>query len=54
VDFEHKVVAAYLWPVDELSARLRRAGFVEVERQRRPAVPRAEIRSHAAIAAIAD
>ncbi|MEU4774110.1 class I SAM-dependent methyltransferase [Micromonospora sp. NPDC023644] len=34
--FDHKVVTAYRWPVDELSARLTRAGFVEVERQHRP------------------
>jgi SAM-dependent methyltransferase len=34
--FDHKVVTAWSWPVDELSARLARAGFTEVERQRRP------------------
>ena len=34
--FDHKVVTAYRWPVDELSERLARAGFVEVERQHRP------------------
>lgn len=52
VPFEHKVVTAYFWPVDELSARLRRAGFTEIERQRRPGP--AEIhRPHAAIVAIA-
>jgi ubiquinone/menaquinone biosynthesis C-methylase UbiE len=50
---EHKVTTAYFWPVDELSARLRRAGLVEVERQRRPAIPQTKIRSQAAIAAIA-
>lgn len=53
VDFEHKVVTAYYWPVDEFSARLRRAGFTEVERQRRPGVTSSGIRPHAAIAAIA-
>ncbi|XVU29934.1 methyltransferase domain-containing protein [Actinoplanes sp. CA-054009] len=35
--FDHKVTTAYRWPVDEFSARLRRAGFTEVERMRRPA-----------------
>lgn len=52
-DFEHKVVTAYFWPVDELSARLRRAGFTEVERQRRPGTTERGYRPHAAIAAIA-
>jgi SAM-dependent methyltransferase len=31
--FDHKVVTAYRWPVDELSERLARAGFTEVERR---------------------
>lgn len=53
VDFAHKVVTAFYWPVDELSARLLRAGFTEVERQRRPGVAEAGIRPHAAIAATA-
>ncbi|SNY53252.1 class I SAM-dependent methyltransferase [Paractinoplanes atraurantiacus] len=35
--FDHKVATAYRWPVDEFSARLRRAGFTEIERQQRPA-----------------
>ncbi|XVV08402.1 class I SAM-dependent methyltransferase [Actinoplanes sp. CA-131856] len=35
--FDHKVATAYRWPVDEFSARLRRAGFTEVERLQRPA-----------------
>ncbi|WP_155370771.1 class I SAM-dependent methyltransferase [Catellatospora vulcania] len=35
--FDHKVVTAYRWPVDEFSARLARAGFTEVERLHRPA-----------------
>ena len=52
--FEHKVVTAYSWPIDELSDRLRRAGFVEVERQCRPAVTAAAIRSQAAIALTAE
>lgn len=33
--FDHKVVTAYRWPADEMSARLARAGFTEVERQHR-------------------
>jgi ubiquinone/menaquinone biosynthesis C-methylase UbiE len=52
--FEHKVVTAYFWPVDELSARLRQAGFTEIERQRRPGVAEPALRPHAAIAATAD
>jgi SAM-dependent methyltransferase len=49
--FDHKVVTAYRWPVDELVERLTRAGFTEVERLRRPTD--ATHRPHAAIAAIA-
>jgi hypothetical protein len=49
--FDHKVVTAYRWPVDELSERLTRAGFMEVEYQRRPGD--GTHRPHAAIAAIA-
>ncbi|NMO56373.1 class I SAM-dependent methyltransferase [Actinoplanes sp. TBRC 11911] len=49
VPFPHKVTTAYFWPVDEFAARLVKAGFTEVERQRRPTDgPR---RAHAAIAA---
>ncbi|MEV4510142.1 methyltransferase domain-containing protein [Dactylosporangium sp. NPDC049525] len=48
--FEHKVVTAYRWPPDELSERLARAGFTEVERQHRPSD--GTHRSHAAIAAV--
>ena len=33
--FDHKVITAYRWPVDEISERLARAGFKEVERMRR-------------------
>ena len=51
---DHKVVTAYYWPIDQLSARLQRAGFREVERQRRTSVADTGIRPHAAIAAIAD
>jgi SAM-dependent methyltransferase len=46
--FDHKVVTAYRWPVDEFSERLARAGFAEVERQRRAADG-----THRALAAIA-
>jgi len=53
VAFEHKVVTAYRWPVDELAARLRQAGFTEVERRRRPGVAEPGRRPHAAIAAVA-
>jgi SAM-dependent methyltransferase len=49
--FDHKVVTAYRWPVDELSERLARAGFTEVERLKRPS--EGTHRPHAAIAAIA-
>ena len=51
--FEHQVVTAYRWPADELSARLRRAGFTEIERQRRAGEVTPGPRPHAAIAAIA-
>jgi SAM-dependent methyltransferase len=50
--FAHKVVTAYRRPVDELSERLARAGFTEVERERRPVD--GTTRPHAAIAAVAD
>lgn len=49
--FDHKVLTAYSWPIDEFAQRLERAGFVELER-----VPRAaegSVRAHAAIAATA-
>lgn len=49
--FEHKVVTAYRWPADEMSARLTWAGFTELERETRPAEP--GHRPHAAVAAIA-
>ena len=45
--FDHKVVTAYRWPVDEFSERLARAGFAEVERLERPGEGRSStIRSH--------
>ncbi|MEV7327509.1 class I SAM-dependent methyltransferase [Micromonospora sp. NPDC093244] len=49
--FDHKVVTAYRWPVDEFSARLARAGFTEVERLQRPGDDTQ--RPHAVIAATA-
>jgi SAM-dependent methyltransferase len=49
--FDHKVVTAYRWPVDEFVARLAQAGFAEVERLRRPG--EGARRPHAAIAAVA-
>jgi SAM-dependent methyltransferase len=33
--FDHRVVTAYRWPVDEMSAELAAAGFTEVQRTRR-------------------
>jgi trans-aconitate methyltransferase len=35
--FDHKVVTAYRWPAGEMSERLARAGFTEIERLQRPA-----------------
>lgn len=35
--FDHKVVTAYRWSVDEMSERLARAGFTTVDHLRRPA-----------------
>ncbi len=49
--FDHKVVTAYRWPVDEFSRRLADAGFMEVERAQRPGD--GTRRPHAAIAATA-
>lgn len=51
--FNHKVVTAHYWPVDEFSARLQRAGFTETQRLLRPGDPTLGRRSHAAIVAIA-
>ncbi len=50
--FDHKVTTAWTWPVHEMSARLREAGFTEIERWHRPA--QQGRRSHAALAALAD
>jgi SAM-dependent methyltransferase len=49
--FEHKVVTAYIRPVDQFAERLRRAGFIEVERQQRPGGAPPSPRPHAAIVA---
>ncbi|GIJ73014.1 class I SAM-dependent methyltransferase [Virgisporangium ochraceum] len=35
--FDHKVTTAYRWPTDEISRRLQRAGFAEVDHLHRPA-----------------
>lgn len=50
VEFDHKVITAYRWPADAFSARLARAGFVEIERLLRQ-VPERPDRRYAAIAA---
>ncbi len=50
--FDHKVITAYRWPLDEFAERLARAGFSEVERLPRPGD--GTHRPHAALAAIAD
>lgn len=52
VAFEHKVVTAWYRPVDELAARLLRAGFTEVERQQRPGDADAGHRAHGALVTI--
>jgi trans-aconitate methyltransferase len=49
--FDHKVVTAYRWPADEMSERLARAGFTEVERLQRRAD--GDHRAHVAMAASA-
>jgi SAM-dependent methyltransferase len=51
--FDHAVTTAYHWPVDTMGARLRTAGFREVERRQRPSEDRPD-RRYAAIAARAD
>jgi ubiquinone/menaquinone biosynthesis C-methylase UbiE len=47
--FDHQVVTAYSWPVDDLSARLSQAGFMEIERETRPGVDEPGRRPHAAL-----
>lgn len=49
--FDHKVVTAYRWPVDEFSERLGRAGFKEIERLERAGDENQ--RPHTAVAAVA-
>lgn len=51
--FEHRVTTAYYWPVAELVAELRRAGFEEIERNRRPGVGHHGHRAHAAVVEVA-
>lgn len=53
VAFEHKVVPAYLWPVEEFAERLRRAGFAVVEGGQRPGIDQSGQRPHASFAALA-
>lgn len=48
--FEHKVTAAFRWPVDALADRLSEQGFEEVERLQRPQRG-GERRPHAALVA---
>lgn len=47
--FEHKVVTAYRWPVEEMARRLGAAGFAEIERLHR--ARDGERRPYAAVAA---
>jgi ubiquinone/menaquinone biosynthesis C-methylase UbiE len=51
--FDHSVATAYYWPIDELSARLERTGFTEIERLVRPGVNEPGRRPEAALVAIA-
>jgi SAM-dependent methyltransferase len=48
--FDHKVITAYRWPVDEFAARLAKAGFTERDR-RRQQFPERPDRKYAALAA---
>ncbi len=48
--FDHKVHTAYRWPVDEFSARLRKAGFTELQRLQQHSPDRPD-RKYAAMAA---
>ncbi|MGZ6793477.1 MAG: class I SAM-dependent DNA methyltransferase, partial [Mycobacteriales bacterium] len=50
--FDHRVLTAYRWPVDQLTERLRAAGFAEVERATWQHAGRPD-RTYAAIAAVA-
>jgi SAM-dependent methyltransferase len=53
VGFEHGIVKAYYWPVDDFSDRLQQAGFTEIERLLRPGLDQPGRRPEAAIVAIA-
>lgn len=46
--FDHKVITAYRWPMDEMARRLKEAGFDEIEHLQRP--QRGARRPHGAIA----
>ncbi|MDO3638333.1 class I SAM-dependent methyltransferase [Mycolicibacterium arseniciresistens] len=46
--FDHKVITAHRWPIDQLSRLLSAVGFVETERMRRAGNDR--VRPHAALA----
>ena len=54
VAFDHAVLTAFYWPIDELAAKLRAAGFVEAERHQRPGHDQPGHRPHGVIVAIAD
>ncbi|MET0521816.1 MAG: class I SAM-dependent methyltransferase [Jiangellaceae bacterium] len=51
-EFDHKVLPAYRWPVDEFSARLAKAGYSELQRLQQQFADRPD-RKYAAIAASA-
>ncbi|MBL7259807.1 class I SAM-dependent methyltransferase [Paractinoplanes lichenicola] len=48
--FDHKVITAYRWPVDEFAARLAKAGFTEVDRHQEQ-FPERPDRKYASLAA---
>ena len=48
--FDHKVITAYRWPVDQFTQHLAKAGFTEVQRLKRESPDRPD-RKHAAVAA---
>jgi SAM-dependent methyltransferase len=50
VEFDHKVISAYRWPVDAFSDHLAKAGFIEVQRLQHQ-FPERPDRKYAAIAA---
>ena len=51
--FAHAVTTAYCWPVDEMSARLVRAGFAPTSHEERAGVDEAGRRPHGAVVAVA-